>query len=297
MANRNRAPRPRWTTAEVEFLTEHWPTKGTRYCAEALGKSFGATQRKAILYGLKADHEAKKRVIAERMESKSTSCDAHYFERDWSPNMAYIVGYIFADGCIFRQFNQYNGVGFLCHSKDEAMILAIKDELKSTSKVVREQPKSRGGPRTRYNISSTVMAKSLNRRFGLCNRKTHANLAMPDVPTEYFGHFLRGYFDGDGCISIKKDGTRGQYSLCVSERFGLGMQDRLESLGLSRNKMHRQENIFVLNWSKRRDLRKLKELMYPEGEYISLARKREKLTGLVALQATLPYKHKREDYL
>lgn len=291
----NRDPRPRWTSAEVEYLTLYWPTKGTRHCSEVLGKSFGATQRKAILFGLKADHEAKKGVIARRMESKNVSCDVNYFDRDWSANMAYIVGYIFADGCILKQFGQYNAVAFLCHSKDETMILAIRDELKSSAKVVREQPKTRGGPRTRFNVSSTVMAKSLNGRFGLCNRKTHADLAMPDIPEVWFGHFLRGYFDGDGCISVKKSGTTGQYSLCVSEKFGKGIQDRLASLGLTRNKMHSQGSIFMLVWSRRRDLKKLCTLMYPEGEYISLDRKRKKLTGLVALQATLPYRHKQGD--
>ncbi len=37
--------------------------------------------------------------------------------------------------------------------------------------------------------------------LGMTHRKSN-DMHLPDIPRAYFSHFLRGYFDGDGCISI-----------------------------------------------------------------------------------------------
>ena len=39
--------------------------------------------------------------------------------------------------------------------------------------------------------------------LGMCPRKSLV-LKMPAVPQKYLGDFVRGYFDGDGCVYFKK---------------------------------------------------------------------------------------------
>lgn len=40
-------------------------------------------------------------------------------------------------------------------------------------------------------------------RLGFTQNKSKA-LQVPTIPTKYFGHFVRGYFDGDGCVYFNK---------------------------------------------------------------------------------------------
>ena len=40
-------------------------------------------------------------------------------------------------------------------------------------------------------------------KYGLTERKS-STVKMPNIPKKYFGSFLRGIFDGDGCVYINK---------------------------------------------------------------------------------------------
>src|SRR4029077_3279761 len=95
----------------------------------------GTVQRRATRMKLVCDQSARYARHSATMLEKNESCDVGYFERNWSPNMAYILGYIFADGCISKDLY---GLSFLCHSKDEEVLLAIHRELKSKNKIHRQ---------------------------------------------------------------------------------------------------------------------------------------------------------------
>lgn len=41
-------------------------------------------------------------------------------------------------------------------------------------------------------------------KLGLTPRKSLTIKFPNDIPNKYFGHFIRGYFDGDGCVTIKR---------------------------------------------------------------------------------------------
>src|SRR5690606_36171752 len=50
-----------------------------------------------------------------------------------------------------------------------------------------------------FRVSSKRMFKDLE-KLG-CGQKKTGYETFPDIPTELRRHFIRGYFDGDGCIS------------------------------------------------------------------------------------------------
>lgn len=267
----------RWTEYELEQIKNLWPTKGSKEVAVLLGKTWKSVQVKAIRMGLVCDQKASYERRRESLTNNNSSCDIEYFNREWNPNFAYILGYTFADGSINKSLYM---LSFLCHSKDEEIILAIHKELKSEHLIGRRPAKEypdgrKNGPRTYLNISSKKLVMSLVTRFGLLPRKTYLDLKMPEIPDKYFGHFLRGYFDGDGHVHKRKQCNGGVFSFVGTKTFVEQMGNRIsELIGVRKPKLCQQGLIYSIEWNLHKELKEIYELMYPEGEYIFLNRKR-----------------------
>lgn len=68
-------------------------------------------------------------------------------------------------------------------------------------------------------------------RLSLTPRKSH-RIKLPNVPQEYLSDFIRGYFDGDGCVSfgIYQRKTRKSKAKLLSARFISGNKIFLKNL-------------------------------------------------------------------
>ena len=69
-------------------------------------------------------------------------------------------------------------------------------------------------------ITSAKLCQDLV-NLGIGYNKSYCDLHIPDIPEHLIRHFIRGYFDGDGSISIrlsqekgKSDRVRGWFSIC-----------------------------------------------------------------------------------
>ena len=117
----------------------------------------------------------------------------NYF-KTWSNNMAYILGFIAADGAIPKE-NQCVSI-----SQKESYILEdIKKELKTNQPLY--QNKKTGV--YMLNINSKTIKDDLMNIHGIRPCKSF-NIEFPFVPEEYLHHFVRGYFDGDGNVNSHK---------------------------------------------------------------------------------------------
>ncbi|PEX80076.1 LAGLIDADG family homing endonuclease [Bacillus cereus] len=115
-----------------------------------------------------------------------------YF-KTWSNNMAYILGFIAADGVIPKE-NQCVSI-----SQKESYILEdIKRELNSN------QPLYENKKTGIYmlNINCKTIKDDLMNIHGIMPCKSF-NIEFPFVPEEYLHHFVRGYFDGDGYVNYE----------------------------------------------------------------------------------------------
>ncbi|HHK5597049.1 hypothetical protein COI92_15985 [Bacillus anthracis] len=117
----------------------------------------------------------------------------NYFKM-WSNNMAYILGFIAADGVIQKE-NQCVSI-----SQKESYILEdIKQELNTSQPLY--QNKKTGV--YMLNINSKTIKDDLMNIHGINPCKSF-NIEFPYVPEEYLHHFVRGYFDGDGHVNSHK---------------------------------------------------------------------------------------------
>lgn len=113
----------------------------------------------------------------------------------WSPSLAYIIGIIATDGNLSPDQRH-----IVITSKDEDLLLLIRENLKLTSKVGK---KSRGGSKEKKYSVLQIGDKNFYTfllSIGLTPKKSKT-IGKLSIPKQYFSHFLRGCIDGDGNIS------------------------------------------------------------------------------------------------
>ena len=110
------------------------------------------------------------------------------FFSPWSPEMAYVLGFWYADGNM-RRSKSYR-IGFF--SVDYDHLAGIAELFSSGSSVLLN--------RGCYEL--TVRSKKLfYDLYSLGGRPAKStSLVFPSVADEYMGDFIRGYFDGDGSV-------------------------------------------------------------------------------------------------
>lgn len=122
----------------------------------------------------------------------------------WSEPMAYVLGLIAADGNI--QSKAHGGARnyFTIYSKDKDLLESINAAMSNEQPLFIRIYDWKGELHAMYHlhVNSSRMVKRLL-DFGITPRKS-LTLELPDVPYEFFPHFVRGYFDGNGWASILK---------------------------------------------------------------------------------------------
>lgn len=129
------------------------------------------------------------------------------FFKTWSEEMAYILGYWFADGCITRRNDMKNGFSYLCQfgSKDKEQLEKINTLLDSNYKISEYIKTMDNKNFTNYSLHLRSK-KIYDDIIKLGGRERKSLIArFPNIPRNYIRHFIRGYFDGDGSISIRNN--------------------------------------------------------------------------------------------
>ena len=201
------------------------------------------------------------------------------FFKTWSGDMAYVLGFIVTDGCLVEHKNGYNALNIT--NKDKGILKKILLVMDSDHKI---SVKSRGSaPEYRY-FQIQIRNKNIYDdllKLGLTPRKSKT-IRMPIVPSEFFGDFVRGCFDGDGAVSVWQD-PRWKHAWQIRSVFCSGslaflqvMQKRLcEKADLSKGSIQRLAREYLLCYSIA-DSIKLHDAIYKKINYRSLFFKRKK---------------------
>ena len=142
-------------------------------------------------------------------KSKIYYCDENYFEKIDTPEKAYWLGFIYADGYISITHNQYK-FGISLAEKDCILLKKLNFFLKSSYPINTYKQTTGYSKDTIYCrllISSQKIVEDLI-KHGVVEHKTNV-LQKPNIDKHLIPHFIRGYIDGDGCItcSERKDKT------------------------------------------------------------------------------------------
>lgn len=208
---------------------------------------------------------------------------------------AYLLGFIFADGCVNEERHT---LSININKQDQYIIDLLKDispeaytreqkSYKSIATVRGRQVKNHGSIRT--NISSKILIEDL-KKYGVIQNKTYTDMHLPIVSDDILlKHFIRGYFDGDGCFtySIRKSNPKNReinYRIsahwticCKTSSILLEMQKYFTSFGIKTNINYiKRDDMYNLTTSSRKEIIKIFNLLFHNCNY-SLPRKYNKI--------------------
>lgn len=204
-----------WTNDEINFLKENYKTMTYKQLSEKLDRTKTAIDLKINRLGLKKD----KYIY-----------NHDYFEYIDTPDKAYWLGFIYADGGIF------------VNEKMNSCELSIKLQASDCNHLRKFNQALDGNVDVKFdtrecNLNGKLYdtcqirfysSKLVNdlEKYGVVPNKT-LQIRFPNIEQKYYVDFIRGYFDGDGCICENKK-KKGQSSISVN--FACGTIDFLEDL-------------------------------------------------------------------
>lgn len=127
----------------------------------------------------------------------------NYFDIINSEHKAYWLGFLYADGCNYAKLS---AIKLSLQDIDIEILKKFKKDLQSNRPISTTNIKKKYPNRQNLacvSINSPTMSKRLS-ELGCVPNKTFL-LSFPtetQVPSKLIRHFIRGYFDGDGCLTF-----------------------------------------------------------------------------------------------
>lgn len=217
------------------------------------------------------------------------------FFKTWSPKMAYVLGLLLADGA-FEDVRKSSRTCYIqLTSTDRSLIEQVRDSLASDHTIASEKAETnwiRGravnsSENFRLRIGNKVMYQDLV-TLGIAPKKAK-RIHIPSMPEQHFKFFVRGYFDGDGCVNIYKPKNRRNHRLSViftscSDSFLRGISEKLSKiLNINAAAIHFQYFAFRLQYRGQVAI-KILSLIYDQlNESPYLERKYQKYQNYLSL--------------
>lgn len=246
-----------------------------RVSLEVIGKQYGLSQpviRKAVLN------------MGFIPQQRRSDLNESYFDVVDSETKAYWLGYLAADGTVRvrEQVDKYgnhkthgNSIHLKLSTMDEEHLKKFRDEvcpnsvLKYSTSVVKTK---KGNISTSNNVVLNLYSNYLVSQIvdkGVGPRKTFT-IGKPNIEGKYIKHYIRGLFDGDGCVSIE-DGKRLNYKITTaSENMNTFLSELFESLSI--NMVRRGINCII---GRKEDTMKFYNYIYDDAT-VWLERKKDK---------------------
>lgn len=195
----------KWNEHQIEFLKKNYKDNGAKFCADNLGIPISKIHTKARKLGLK---------MTRKSRGFSTYVDMKQFFDITDPRIAYLLGFLWADGYITK----YKVV--LCIGKSDANVL--KPVLDSLGKwYYQEYELERSSQPTVQmcmfykEFTNFLLNLDYDKKTGICPDKV-----LKKIPKNLQHYWWRGYLEGDGNFcwvdDTKKDKVKSYFIQLVS---------------------------------------------------------------------------------
>jgi len=214
---------------------------------------------------------------------KTRRINSHYFDEIDNGLKAYFLGFIFADGWIIFNEENYNyEFGMQLQSEDDYILKRLNEELGGLNIITYNEPYTHEicgqichtGEMAKLRVYSKPLVLGLMKN-GIATNKTLKHI-HPIVKDEFFFDFLRGYIDGDGCYWKYKN----HYYLhitCATDTVLKYIQNVLFSYNIETKIYQETERKYRLICMNITEMSKLIPLLYPNENVFCLSRKYERI--------------------
>lgn len=194
----------KWTQDEINFLIENYPSYGKEYCEKKLNREGSSIFKKASRLKLKviSDVRLANNIKAQvkfqnERPNNDFNINIEQFLNIQKPEVAYILGFLWADGYIIR---------------NEIRLEIVKDDLDHIKPILESigtwtysyRDRNRNGVKTKTSGRAVTSNRKL-KEFLACydyDKKSYvsADKILSKIPNELKHYFFRGFVDGDGNI-------------------------------------------------------------------------------------------------
>lgn len=223
-------------------------------------------------YGLKRNDKSQ--------NARKHKYDENFFETIDTEEKAYWLGFIMADGCVYNG-SDANSLRLQINLKgsDKDHLEKFQKSIKSNYKI--QLKDVNGSPVSLLKVNSTKMCKDLM-KLNVVQRKSII-CEYPKINKKFDRHFIRGYFDGDGCLSIYNRGERICYSFSIvgGEKMLKTIQEKIPyTVRFYKSNKH---NVDTIETGAKEDVVKILDWLYKNAT-IYLGRKYSKYKELKAIK-------------
>lgn len=183
-----------------KFLIENYEIKGSYYCAEHLKVDRKKLVSIANQLKLKLSKEAKleSQKIGWVNRERDFRVDPKKFLKITTPEIAYILGLLWADGYIRKDV-----IAIECKKEDLVTLEWIFDKIGKWNKYYRNREGRK--PQMTITTNNKPVRLFLEENDYLAKSILSADKILSKIPKNLQHYWFRGLFDGDGCFYCAKD--------------------------------------------------------------------------------------------
>lgn len=221
------------------------PNGLTKECAEQMYALYSTEMRLpqiAELYGV-SRHTVGRVFKRNGFESdrKTYHCDESFFDIINTPDKAYILGLLWADGC--NQLNR-GTVTLQLQERDQHILEQIK-LISCNERPLLKTELNKKNPNWQNAITLTWQSHHISQQlngYGMVPRKSLVVEFPCWIDNSLYSHFIRGYMDGDGSIYYSQDKKVFRVSMVGTKMFLDVVRDICSELGIKTSLSHKTEH-------------------------------------------------------
>ena len=208
----------------------------------------------------------------------------YFFDTIDNELKAYLLGYLFADGFVGDE--KYNNIVFSQKIEDAEAVELFKKAIEYTGKLRIFKPGvssfNNCSDQVAINFSSEHMSKTL-RNYGLTKKEFYNN--FPKLNDELTRHFVRGFFDGDGSITLTRSYYKdkiyygGALDIIVNKNLVNFFLNLFNNIHFTLDQSKTDYMIYLKNHSKK-NMKLFYDYFYKDSKYF-LSRKKKKFDEII----------------
>lgn len=202
-----------------------------------------------------------------------------------SSDMAYILGFIASDGNVALK---ENSISIQLQKSDEQILQDIKEITKST-RPLDYYLTNAGNETVKFQVWSAEWKKDLA-IYNIVPHKTFILKPPIYLDPKYYIDYIRGYFDGDGSVSYRKDNVKH----CSWEIIGMSKEmiewinnvlyqqyGIISTSGVTMAYTEHNEKVYKIGYYTTEKLQKIYNALYYDDNCLCLKRKKEKFETIL----------------
>lgn len=194
------------------------------------------------------------------------SCNLFQENKATNELEAYLLGFIYADGTVLYDSSnktRYTTMKIDLALKDESFLLKLNQFLNGKIYYYSTVLNNKKYPQIRLAVYDVNFVKRII-DIGVIPNKTYSesDYIFQNIPDCFKWHFIRGYFDGNGCVTVNKKG-QANIEICSRNKIFLdSMHSYIAQFTSTRSNVTKGDGVWRIRYCGNRQVGKIASYLY-----------------------------------